>query len=187
MPRRTRDYWEALGKFISLFSNVELALASTIWTITTLKPPTAKALFPGIRVHDGISLLKRICAAEGWQPNRASLLEDTCQQLGQINGIRNELLHYGGEVQPSGLVEVSNRKVAYIPEKVRSVTISSEILDRMYSDLTKIQIHLIFIERPLWERSWTEVLGPVLSQPWQYKPPPSRSRSAKSPREKPSP
>jgi hypothetical protein len=45
-----RQYWEALGRFVSLFSLVEENMQVALWRCVGVKAPVAPAIFSGTRV-----------------------------------------------------------------------------------------------------------------------------------------
>src|SRR5207253_3080225 len=73
---------EVLSIFISLYLS---ALAG-------MDPGTARAVFSGVTIHDGISFIKRI--AEVRNSSLSTELDDVLSQLLIISDVRNLILHH---------------------------------------------------------------------------------------------
>lgn len=184
-PEPNVQYWQALGRFIEMFSLVESVMQFALWNYARTPVPTARAIFSGVRVKEAMGLIRRIfdIEANSKDTDTKSDLEKVFNQLTTINGLRNDLIHHGsqddGEV-PEGRI-ISNELWAITPERLRTTPISPEILNDLTFDLVKIIVHLIshhtgrFLRVPLKEPMRME----ILSAPWRYKPPQQAPRQQK--------
>lgn len=62
--KKTDAYNLALGRFISVFSQVETELQGYLWKFAGVPAPTAQAIFSGVRVDAAIQLINRISDAQ---------------------------------------------------------------------------------------------------------------------------
>src|SRR5580693_150163 len=184
---RVAEYHAALGRFVDRFAEVENALPFVLRHYAKLPTATARALLSGVRVDQMKGLLNRL-AEVGLLPTAEwADLEPTLQQLGVINGRRNDILHHGAESVAEGRAFVTNALMAHTEERITSFTISPEILDDMTADLRKIMIHLLtrHAGRPEMKaqanRDW---VASVLRQPWRYKQQPSPLKTKGHPKRK---
>ena len=93
--KRQKDYEEALGRFVHVFAKVEIAMALTLWHYAKTQYHIARVLFPRVRVHEAMTLIKQLADATNAPSEDCAELENVFQQLGIINGVRNDTLHYG--------------------------------------------------------------------------------------------
>ncbi len=163
----------SVGRFVLQFSDVEAMLQTVVWHFAGIAPPIAQAVFPGIRIEAAMTYMNRIADARKWNDAEKSGFEYIFLQLGMINKLRNDILHYGAtlDLDNVGHWLVTNELVAHIPEKIRTTRISATTLDDASSDLHKIGSHLIIL-------TWGDSMPPEahnfyeaeLARAWQYKP-----------------
>jgi len=180
--KRLQAYYEALGRFVDMFSRIETAVTLTLWAYAGTAPAIAKTILPGVRIDVGSKFIKELAKSTGAAPAARADLECVFQQLGIINGARNDLLHFGATSVAEGRAIVSNALKA--KEEPREFPISPEALDDMTSDLRKIAAHLNYrhLGRP-WPKAPLNrlALDDVLSAAWRYKHPVTpKTRSKKA-------
>jgi hypothetical protein len=165
-----RQYWEALGRFVSVFSLVEENMQVALWRCVGVKAPVAPAIFSGTRVDAASGYIKRIAEAQHWPRRKQQEIEDVFKQLAELTRVRNDILHYGASMTGPDEWVVSNKLVAHVKERIRNTRISVKILVQMSEDLSKIMLHLVMIERrgkPVRAHPSVEA---VLKRAWLYKP-----------------
>jgi hypothetical protein len=176
-------YLWSLGLFIANFSVVERLMQQTLWHYAGIAAPTAPAVFTGIRTETAISLIGRIAEAQKWKEDRKREIQYVFSQLGMINRLRNDLLHYGAttELEEPEKWIISNEVFAHTADRVRRVPISPALLDGAAEDLYKISVHLhvVTMDDDVTAdqlRKYHE----VLQQPWRYKQPSPAPKSRKT-------
>jgi hypothetical protein len=195
--KKTSAYYEALGKFVSRFSQVETFLQQTVWSAARVRVPIAPAIFSGIKIEGCLQYLKRIADAKPWSTEQQSLLEEITNRLGQINKLRNDVLHYGVSFDPStedGWL-MSNKDFAHIPKKVREMSITPQLLNDASADLTKLFVMVIILtvrdraDEWQWASGLEAPAQEVLTRAWLYKPPPpiTTADTSRKARQKPPP
>src|SRR5258708_35777082 len=75
------EYHQALGEFVSVFSEVETNLLSALWYLADVKPPIAQAVLTGIKVEGAIGLINRLADAQDWPPARKNEFKKFSDQL----------------------------------------------------------------------------------------------------------
>ena len=181
--KRLREYYEALGRFVDMFSRVEAAATLTLWHYAKTSPEIAKVIFAGTRVDLGSKFIKQIAAATNIAQDLQDDLADVLQQLGIILKVRNEVLHYGAEPESvaSGRAIISDALKA--KGQPSTFPISPTILDQLTADLQKIIGHLDI--RHLGRTKGYTILGDPTFAPWRYKHPVAtntRSKKGRDPR-----
>ena len=144
----------ALGHFAGQFAVAETVIHDFLVWKSGIDPKLAPAIFSGTRLSAGIMTIRRIYQAQGRpiEPDVASAFE----RLQMINGIRNQVMHYGvtyawdeEDVGPF----VSNARLAPAPEKVQETNVTVDDLDRMTTDLTVcafiLELRLLEAQDPL--------------------------------------
>lgn len=170
--KRLSDYYEALGRFVDIFSRLETAIALTLWHYAKTSPDIAKIIFTGAKIVEGSAYIKQLAKAANVIQDLQDDLQFVLQQVGDINTARNFILHYGAESVAEGNAIVSN--VLKAKGEPTSFPISPTILDQMTSDIGKIIIHLNHQHlRQLIPGEFLVkgALYDVLHAPWQYKHP----------------
>jgi hypothetical protein len=183
------EYHQALGEFVSVFSEVETNLLSALWYLAGLESPTAQAVLTGHKVEGAISLINRLGDAKQWPEPRKQQFKKFADHLGLINKLRNDILHNGSNWTSSQTWTITNRRFAHIPSRIRSYPVTTELLRNARRDLQKIEGDLILF-------TWGHAMPqPTLRNfqhaslhPWLYKPPPGfemLKTSQKTPRKQP--
>jgi hypothetical protein len=185
-----REYHQALGEFISVFSEVETNLISAFWHLAGVKPPIAQAVLTGHKVEGVIGLINRLADAEDWSEARKAAFKKFSDQLGLINKLRNDILHNGSNWTSSQTWTVTNRHSAHVPSRIRSYPVTTALLRSARSDLQKIEGDLVlFTWGNLMEPHVRETFEQGALHAWQYKPPPgfeTAQKNQKTPRKLPS-
>lgn len=188
-----RRYWEALGRFVHEFAQVEKMLFVTIRHLANVSIPIGRAVFSGVRSNVATGLITRaLIAIEADEPTRKDF-ETIFAQLGHITDARNLILHHGTVFNEGAEFEASNSLVALDRSRARKVPVSTEILEAMTADLEKIGDHLMFHEGRDWmpADSLERITGERRRAAWRYKPPSQAPRGGKpqntTPERKPPP
>jgi hypothetical protein len=168
--KKTDAYNLALGRFVSIFSMVECCLQTYLWHFAGISKPTAQAVFSGIRVDGAMQLINRIADAHNWHDPAKERIKYVFSQLGMINRLRNDILHYGAETPADlgGDWIVSNKQFAHIPERIQETKINPKILKDATYDLVRINLHVLTLTATGDERVTLEdALEPLFQSPWQ--------------------
>lgn len=174
---RLRTYYEALGRFVDKFSRVEAAMTLTLWHYAKTPPEVSKVIFTSDKVDSCITKIKQIAKVSNVDSALQGDLEDIFQQLGIINGVRNDVLHYGAEFVAEGNAIVSDALKAKGEPYV--FPISPTALDQMTTDLDKIIAHLKTLH--LGDSHAYTILGNPMHSAWRYKHPvPPRTPTKKA-------
>jgi hypothetical protein len=178
---RLRAYYEALGRFVDMFSIVEAAVTFTLRAYAKTTPAISKVIFAGIKVDVGTNYIKQLAAAINTPKDICDDLVNVFQQLGTINNVRNGVLHYGAVSIAEGSGFVSDEIKAKGEPTV--FPISNITLDDMTADLSKIATHLNYRHlgrTPPLGAFGKAALEEILQRAWRYKhPSPPRAPSKK--------
>lgn len=116
--------------------------------------------------------IRRIADAQRWDETRKADIEYAFTQLGEINKLRNDLLHYGAQMKEPNVWTISNKNFVHIPEKIQEMKITPETLLHATNDLVRIQYRIILMA---WGDEMPEAVrggfASTLTGAWQYKPP----------------
>lgn len=166
-------YFRALGGFIHVFSATERQLKFLVWHFAGLSSYKGRALLSGIKTDESIGHIKKLIEKKG--QNIRSDLEDVLAQLGEINKVRNHILHQEVTKIQTRQIVLSNEKSVFRKAAVKKIVASPEILQAMTRDLEKIQAHLSIYLKP---KSLATKLysARLLSVSWQYKSAPQSNR-----------
>lgn len=183
-PRPERLYWETLGRFVDQFSVVENLIRGYLWYLMDIGQTTGAAVLSGVRMSEGISLINRLLEAKNDDLSKSALAK-YFNQLGVINSLRNDLLHYGGWVDELHYISVSNRQVAHTQDRIRAFRISMRELRYAIGDLETIYWALaVHLANGIEPREWHSLNHDSLDEPLRYKQPPQvapRNSSRKNP------
>jgi hypothetical protein len=138
-------FHQALGRFITRFSEIEALLLRTLWACAGIGAPKAQAVLSGVKVEGAMGYINRIAAAEQWHRHRRALIQRAFSQLGLINKLRNGILHYGTEPDGPDTWIVTNKHFVHIPENISQMVISVTTLDHARYDLDKIECQLLLL------------------------------------------
>src|SRR5258708_38984581 len=145
IPQHTQEYWAALGEFVSAFSIVEVNMQQALWEFAKLSRPLAIALLAGsTRIDSAINLMSKISVAQKWKAERKRELQAICTQLGIINKVRNDILHYVARLTKGECV-VSNRALAATQKRTRITRFTVRALRDMPGDLMAINSRLVYL------------------------------------------
>jgi hypothetical protein len=171
---RLRVYYEALGRFVDMFSQIEMTARIVLRHYTKMTTAAANALLSGVRVDEIKNRFQRLYEAGIISEVDWNDAKPLFQHLGEINGRRNGILHYGAISVAEGLGRVTNANIAHTPQRIAEFPISPEILDDMTADLRKIMLHLLtrHAGRPALRGVHPE-LDAILRASWRYTQQPS--------------
>jgi hypothetical protein len=164
-------YYDALGRFVTAFSMVETTLLRALWNLSRLEPPYAQAVLSGVRIDGAMGYINRIADAEKWTSEKRQDWQKIFSQIGLINRLRNDILHYGTTTYGSVRV-VTNAAAAHTPERIREIHIKPAILNKASQDLWEIFLFVTLLA------GTGEIYGrkPTVSRlrrkTWRYKQPP---------------
>jgi hypothetical protein len=137
----THKWLQAVGWFVTMFSIVEQQVNQTLWQVANVEPAIARCIFP-TRMDAALDQLKRISEAMEWETTergfvRKALLDQVKKDLGEINRLRNDLLHYGisGPVDMPGTAVITNEKYAHVKSRIRKTEVSAAMLDSLGTQL----------------------------------------------------
>jgi len=177
------EYMLALGRFVSQFSNIESQIQRTLWKFSGVLEPTAQAVFSGVRTDGCIQYLNRIAGAQRWSDEKKNELEYVLSQLGMINKLRNDILHYGSLMawpfEDAWLI--TNKPFVHMPERIQEIRVGPKLLKDATADLRKIKMYLFLMMHDV------SIFDPEMSayvpepkHAWLYKPPPRGRAPRKS-------
>ncbi len=124
------------------FSDIEATMQATLWHFAGVSTPTAQAVFSGTRIEGAMQFINRIADAQRWKKSKRNQIQHIFTQLGHLNKLRNEILHYGAWMLAPGAWIVSNKEFAHMIERIRSIQISPETLREATADVENIQARL---------------------------------------------
>lgn len=165
------DEWTAaLGKFVYQFAEVEHHLRRLLMRYCKVTDTVGRALFHSDRVAELKDAINRVLEATGRNSEKAAL-EQFFSHLTLINGVRNNIVHWGGHQLESGDYIVSNLHLAPI-ERGRGHRVNAKDMANMAEDLADICAALVIArERAKFPGNLT-VVAYSLPASWQYKPRP---------------
>ncbi|MFC3071046.1 hypothetical protein [Phenylobacterium soli] len=184
------DYWHQLGKFVDRFASIERSMQSILRRLAGVSDPIGAAVFSGVKVDAASSIINRICDATG-QDELKARLKPALDQLGVINNVRNNILHWGASRDSnSGEFIVSNAYWAASADRLREYRVTPIDLQAMIVDLHRIGLLLAreeFTEEELLKsRIAQRVFAEVQAGAWHYKSPqqqpPKTARQPQAPK-----
>lgn len=148
---RSPKYYEALGKFVTEFAEVEGMLFATLVNMADISFDFGQAVFSGMRAKnaaDAISKLRNIRQTNPERYSETGLMsedvEECLRKIGAINNVRNGILHYGVSIDSGGKMIARTSHVPPANKQDRYLEVSIETLDNMTSDLRKIARTLLY-------------------------------------------
>lgn len=178
-------YFEALGRFVTVFAAVERSVFFMSGQVMRLPLPVTQAVFGGsARVKESIDRINKALGAIIKHSPQSQMAIDMKSdfsrifaQLGLINKVRNEVLHYGAEIGPGHEWSVTNRHLK--PENPSEIRISAAALDAMTRDLQPIVYIIIHYSMRMdgHDEGLEELYQDYMSKPWEYKPDSARPKS----------
>lgn len=138
-------FWRALGQFLDAYAVVEMMLNVLVVRYADMTWENARALFLPLRVDAASNHLSRLIAGKFVRGKRATELTAIIQQLGQINRMRNDILHLGARPRglPTGPFTVTNRMYARSQAHLRRRNVSVTMLNSMFYDLMEISFRIM--------------------------------------------
>ncbi len=174
-------FHQELGKFVAKFSETEALIQTVFWEFAGVQPPTAQAVFSGVRTDDAMGKITRIADAQKWPQTRQKRKQHVFDQLKHINKLRNNILHYGAQLEGPDIWKVTNKAFVHVPENISSEVISPQTLKAAWHDLDTIDLLLLDMVLEGREgRPDPDTVDQALKTAWQYKPPPQAGRRRKS-------
>lgn len=183
-------YFEALGRFIEEYAEVEQALSGLLWSVAKVSMPVARAIFSGTRSEAAGQYINRILEVTKGKKILKRDLPLMLVQLKLIREARNLIIHNETKRKRDQVVSVTNRRIALNKRALHERPMSPEILRQMTADLERITAHLImllFCDDKVPKRQIAMVKRAYeseLNAAWQYIPPkpnPAQSKN-RSPR-----
>ena len=181
-----KRYWLALGALVHAFAQIEKVVYATVIRLAKVPRPVGQAMLSGQNLDQLCAILKRVVVAHKHGKAIKSDIDDIVSQLGIITRARNDILHFGTTFREGAMHPVSNIHKEYIPERMREISVSVDVLQQMATDLDRMLVHLIAYCTGLSRRDAAQFLlrdPPATS--WQYKPSspvlPHRRRHGKNP------
>jgi hypothetical protein len=95
-------YFEYLGRLVHTFSLAEAILFKFLIYYTGVSDKTARAIFSGVRVQEGISFIRRLMEIRRLGQTRKADIDNVLAQFAKINDLRNHLLHYQWSAEMRG-------------------------------------------------------------------------------------
>lgn len=178
-----KDYYHALGKFITAFCLVEKTIFVLSCLASRLPVQVAQALFGGsARVHESMERTRKLLEvtlmlepdgpiAEGLRGE----VNHIFAHVGLINTVRNHILHDGTDFGPNEEWKISNHHLAFKEEKLIEMPISAEILNDMIIDLGNILVmisclNLVLMGDSMGAQAMQATFSKLFGTPWKYKP-----------------
>ena len=168
--QRVSVYYLALGRFAHRFAQAEASVHYVLRHYAGMKADVARALLSGVRVRDAKSKLSRLREIGVIPDDKYTELTFLFDQLGIINGARDDIFHHGAINVAEGDGIVTNAAMALVEDRVTAFKISVESLDDMTADLHKILIHFhtSHMGRPPLMGNHP-VIEEILRATWRYK------------------
>jgi len=115
-------------------------MLSCLWYLAGIKH--GRAVLSGVRIEAAMGYINRIAEADEWPSEVRSKWQKLFTQLGHINKLRNNILHFGTTPTIDGdRWLVSNREIAHHPSRIREAYVTPAILNNAEDDLGFIDVH----------------------------------------------
>lgn len=169
--RGDQAYFQALGRFMHEFAQVETQALGLLRRSAGLSVPIAKVLFAGMHADQSTKYVKNIMQFKSPDPHMEIELKAT--QLKHLNSFRNDLVHFGANIYRGGVRATTNIRNARNAEGLRNFPASPTVLRDATHDLLKIFETFSAYAQPeeaqigLWY-PWHKKLRAAA---WRYKPP----------------
>jgi hypothetical protein len=184
-------YMAPLGWFVHAFASAESMLFRLLVEKSGLSASEGAAVFTGLRMKAAVDALNRLFEAKGMELEKDALSRPF-KQLGEINSVRDDILHYGTEETDDGELFVTNREKRHLPERSTTRQVSISDLIRMTYDLREIEVHFVasmFRTAKKRDHRMIALYTQRLADPWSYRPraPVPHRSSGRGKRRAPSP
>jgi hypothetical protein len=179
-PSTDKTHYEALGRFIASFANVEGVLHVIARKLSGLNDDKARLVFGGMRLTDIIDRIRsflHLDQADGKSDETFHDIEACLEQLGHISSRRHNIVHRGATYF-EGTFIVTNSMIAKTLAGIESELVSERTLKDMALDCDVIFLRLVAISNLMSPRddNWIATLR---NRAWLYKPPPPKPQNPK--------
>lgn len=182
-PEERRLYWEALGKFVEKFSQIEWQVAMVFWHSCGISYEIASIVFSGTNLEAAKTNIMKILDIKPIYGLNHKETEEIFSQLTAIQSMRNRILHYGVLQDENGNPRfLSSRKDVFGVDRHMQPLASSSLIDDMTADLEKISAYFVIIqsENRLPAYIMESHFRPLIARPWQYNRAPSSQNRRKN-------
>jgi hypothetical protein len=170
------EYLQALGNFITRFSDLEGLLNAFVWKCANLhqrsKKQIARALIGPLRIDAASEKISRFIVAGIVSGELADDLQFMIKQIRLIAGVRNDIIHLGyTNVLKGSRFVFDNKMYIHYEGKRRRFVVSARSLNDMSTDLLRIcrEFHaLCFLPMNDLRMFWL-MYGRVQDYAWRYK------------------
>ena len=162
-------YFDTLGRFVDEFARAEATAYRVLVHYSKLTQGIAAVHLSGVRIREIINRLSRLYRAGELPATNWEALEPIFKQLGDINKMRDKLLHYGASAQQDGTRLITTESRALTPDVAERIPMSVATLNEMRDDLRKIVIMLRLRHAGLpLPRALHPSFDEVERAPWRY-------------------
>ncbi len=170
LGRHVEDFFTALGEFVAAFSEVEIELQFILWRLAGLEQPIGQAVLSGVRTEDAMNRINRLGDALEWTQKHQDRFQHCFSHLGEINRLRNDILHYGAQLKEGYNWRTSNSPFVHVDKKIRTREFSVIDLENATVDLKTLRRYLNELGfGDLMQLKEREKLFPDQPSAWSYK------------------
>lgn len=163
------EYWRSLGQFVEAFAVAELSLFRYMAHIAEMPEPIARIVAKSWHVGNMIEFVRHV-----WKvtplPAQSDELTGVLNHFGEINALRNSVIHYISMVTPEGERISSNVDRSMPSKTAQEHRVSAQMLLGVTLDVLQVSMHLISVvmhpSASLAERADSV---PALKEAWRYK------------------
>ena len=166
LSKHEGEYFENLGRFITLFADVETVLRMHCARATGMSEGVAGILLGDVSVQSASQLLTQLLREKGL-PDDTELLR-ALRQLRLIAEMRNAILHRGVRMSDDGFVTSQGLPNSRLAPRL----VDPEVLVAMHDDLAPIMAAMMLsqpADYPGWSE-WAEGIRTAVRAPWRYTP-----------------
>ena len=171
--KATIPFYISLGRFLHQYSLLENVMLSVLISVSGVTHSVGKSIYSETRVGAAKKFINRILDLTG-NSFLKEQLKPYFDQIGLINSMRDEILHYGAVYDHSrNALIVSNERVAHTPDKLKQIAVDPKLLEDLTHDTTRAYCGLIIcIAGHSSSPEALAYLQSVVASPWRYKQPP---------------
>jgi hypothetical protein len=169
-----KTHYEALGRFIAAFANVEGVVHVLARKISGLSDEKARILFGGMRLSDVLVRLRQLMPIDQATQDSYSELDICLTQLAGISDRRHKLVHRGATYFAGGLIS-GNAQTAKSVKHMEVETIDENALTAMTLDCGSIYLRLSYLANP--SATDQHLVLILKSRPWRYIPPKANTQN----------
>ncbi len=177
--KATVPFYISLGRFLHNYAMLESIMLRALIKASGVSHEVGQSIYSGTRVSAAKDFINRILDAQNNQALKARL-KPYFDQIGLINSMRDDILHYGATCDfTTGVLTVSNTQIAHIPNKLREYEVSPTLLDNMTDDVGRA-ISGLMLEFNIvqGDPDVEALLQAQIASPWRYtQPQPTPPRS----------